>query len=730
MAHRPDNPLERLSGSIERVTFHAQESGFCVLQVKVRGQRDLVTVVGSAATVSAGEYVECLGIWHNDRTHGVQFKTKQLQIVPPTTLEGIQKYLGSGMVKGIGPHFAGVLVSAYGEEVFTVIEETPEYLLQLPGIGKKRMERISGAWADQKVIREIMVFLQSHGLGTARAVRIFKTYKEEAIAKVTENPYRLALDIHGIGFKTADTLAQKLGIPPDSLIRAQAGVRHVLQELSGDGHCACGREKLIDDAAALLEIPVTVIEQAVALEVAEGRLILEQIEGTDCLYLTPLYRAEVGVADHLQRLLAGALPWGQLEMDKALPWVQEKTGLVLSESQQQAIRLALSCKVTIITGGPGVGKTTLVNSILKIIQAKRIPTTLCAPTGRAAKRLSESTGLEAKTIHRTLEFDPSIFGFKRGRDNPLETRLVILDESSMVDVVLMNRLLAAIPDRAALIMVGDVDQLPSVGPGIVLEDLIASQQIPTVRLTEIFRQAATSKIIVNAHRINQGQMPLPHEQQTSDFYFIPADKPEEIHAILLRTVTARIPERFGLDPVRDIQVLTPMNRGGLGARSLNLELQQQLNGAAEPKVTRFGTTFSPGDKVIQMVNNYDKEVFNGDIGTISEIDMEEGELSVNYDGRIIPYDFGELDEVGLAYATSIHKSQGSEYPAVVIPLAMQHYTLLQRNLVYTAVTRGKQLVVIIGQKKALAMAVKNRNGTRRLTGLKQMLYQPSEGSCG
>ena len=724
MAHHPDNPLERLAGSIERVTFHAQESGFCVLQVKVRGQRDLVTVVGSAASVSAGEYVECTGVWHNDRTYGLQFKTKQLQIVPPTTLEGIQKYLGSGMVKGIGPHFAGVLVGAYGEEVFTVIEETPDYLLQLPGIGRKRMERITGAWADQKVIREIMVFLQSHGLGTARAVRIFKTYKEEAIAKVTENPYRLALDIHGIGFKTADNLAQKLGIPPDSLIRAQAGVRHVLQELSGDGHCACAREKLITDAATLLEIPITVIEEAVALEVTEERLIARQIDGMDCFYLTPLYRAESGVAEHLQRLLQGKPPWGQIDTDKALPWVQEQTGLTLSTSQQEAICLALSSKVTIITGGPGVGKTTLVNSILKILKAKRIPTTLCAPTGRAAKRLTESTGLEAKTIHRTLEFDPSIFGFKRGRDNPLETRLVILDESSMVDVVLMNRLLAAIPETAALIMVGDVDQLPSVGPGMILEDLIASEVIPTVRLTEIFRQAAASKIIVNAHRINHGQMPLPHEQdKTGDFYFIPAETPEEIHAILLRTVTQRIPKRFGLNPMRDIQVLTPMNTGGLGARSLNLDLQQQLNGSSEPKVTRFGTTFSPNDKIIQMVNNYDKEVFNGDIGTIIAIDMEEGELTVDYDGRQIPYEFGELDEVVLAYATSIHKSQGSEYPAVVIPLAMQHYTLLQRNLVYTGVTRGKQLVVIIGQKKALGMAIRNRNVTRRLTGLKQMLCE-------
>lgn len=721
-AHNLEEQLERLSGSVERVTFHSEESGFCVLKVKVRGQRDLVTVLGSAASVSPGEYIECLGFWNNDRTHGLQFKTKQLQVVPPSTREGIEKYLGSGMVKGIGPHFAKVLVKAFGEEVFNVIENEPEKLTTLPGIGPKRMARVTGAWAEQKVIREIMVFLQSHGLGTARAVRIFKTYGDEAIIKVTENPYRLALDIHGIGFKTADILAQKLGIAPDSLIRAQAGVRHVLQELSGEGHCACERERLNDLAVSLLEIPAGVIEEAVVGELGEERLVAEEIDGTPCLYLTPLYRAEVGVAESLRRLLAGSPPWGRIDVGKALPWVEGKTGLMLSDSQKDAVRVALESKVVVITGGPGVGKTTLVNSLLRIIRAKQADVLLCAPTGRAAKRLSESTETDAKTIHRTLEFDPATFGFKRGRDNPLDADLVVVDEASMVDVVLLNRLLAAIPDRAALMIVGDVDQLPSVGPGAALADIIASGEIPTVRLTEIFRQAATSKIIVNAHRINRGEMPLKNEPgEQTDFYFIPAQTPEEIHEKLLQVVTERIPRRFGLHPIRDIQVLTPMNRGGLGARSLNVELQQKLNPAADPKITKFGTTFSPGDKVIQTVNNYDKEVFNGDIGAILNIDLEEGLLSIDFDGREVIYEFGELDEVFLAYATSIHKSQGSEYPAVVIPLAMQHYTLLQRNLLYTAVTRGKSLVIVIGQPKALGMAVKNMRSVRRLTGLGKRL---------
>jgi exodeoxyribonuclease V alpha subunit len=728
MAESSGTPTEQLAGSVERVTFHSEETGFCVLRVKVRGHRDLETVVGTAPSITPGEYVECEGSWVTDRTHGLQFKTVHLRVVPPTTLEGIEKYLGSGMVKGIGPHFAKKLVGAFGEQVFEVIEQTPERMTELEGIGPKRKKRVVDAWAEQKVIRSIMVFLHSHGVGTARAVRIYKTYGDDAIAKVRENPYRLALDIHGIGFKTADALAQRLGIPKDAVIRAQAGVRHVLQEFADDGHCAVIQAELVDTATTMLEIPVSIIEHAIELELQEENLMAESIDGKSCLFLTPLYRAEVSVASSLMRLLEGALPWGQIDPAVAIPWVEKKTDRILSPSQRDAVVQVLTSKVTVITGGPGVGKTTIVMSILKALQAKRMRVLLCAPTGRAAKRLTESTGVEAKTIHRLLAFDPKGHGFTHGQTNPLAADLVVVDEVSMVDVVLMHQLLRAIPDQAAVLLVGDVDQLPSVGPGSVLSDIITSGHIPTVTLTEIFRQAATSQIIVNAHRINQGKMPVESDdtesdQTVRDFYIIPAETPEDIQDKLLRVVTERIPERFGLHPIRDVQVLTPMNRGSLGVRALNVALQQALNPDATPQITRFGWTYAPGDKVIQTVNNYDKDVFNGDIGHVERVDTEDGVITLNFDGREVAYDLGELDEVALAYTATVHKSQGSEYPAIVIPMATQHYPMLERNLLYTGVTRGKQLVVIIGQPKALAIAVRTIKSMRRLTNLAKRLRQ-------
>ncbi|MDD2900477.1 MAG: AAA family ATPase [Desulfuromonadaceae bacterium] len=498
----------------------------------------------------------------------------------------------------------------------------------------------------------------------------------------------------------------------------------MLQEWSTEGHCAADRQTLCAMAVKLLAIPVAIIDAAITAELVEGNLIAEIINQDEVIFLTPLHRAEIGCATHLLRLNQGEPPWGSIDAQKAIPWVEGQTGLTLSTSQRAAIELVLQHKLAVITGGPGVGKTTLVNSILKILSAKHINISLCAPTGRAAKRLSESTGLEAKTVHRLLEFDPSVFAFKRNDELPLELDCLVIDEASMMDVVLMNQLLKAVPSTAALLIVGDVDQLPSVGPGAVLADIIESGQIATVRLTEIFRQASTSKIITNAHRINQDQLPQSDSSLSlSDFYCLYAETPEEIFAKLMQVVLERIPQRFNLDPVNDVQVLTPMNRGGLGARSLNIELQTRLNGQSGPKVTRYGSTYAPGDKVIQRINNYDKEVFNGDIGIISSIDIEDSLLQITFDERIVDYEFNELDEIALAYATSIHKAQGSEYPAVVIPMAMQHFMLLERNLLYTGVTRGKQLVVVIAQPKALAMAVKNQRSQRRITNLISRLNQ-------
>jgi len=725
---QPNTPLERLNGGIERVTFHSTDNGFCVLRVKVRGHRELVTVTGAAATVTAGEYIECQGVWVNDRQYGLQFKARQLAVVPPSTREGIEKYLSSGMVRGIGPHFAKRLVHAFGEQVFDVIEQHPDRLTELPGIGPKRKAQVVGAWAEQKVVRDIMVFLQSHGVGSARAVRIYKTYGDTAVEQVRENPYRLALDIHGIGFKTADELAQRLGIPNDALIRAQAGVRHVLQELGNQGHCAAERLHLCETAVRLLNIPDPVIVQAIDMEVALGRLVAEPINVQPCLFLAALHRAETEVSQHLKRLLHGPPPWNGVKIEQALEWVQTQTGLILSESQRQAVARACNSKITILTGGPGVGKTTVVNSILHILRARRVKVLLAAPTGRAAKRLSEATGLEAKTLHRLLEFDPKTRGFKRRQDHPLDADCVVVDELSMIDIVLAQQVLRAVPDHAALLLVGDVDQLPSVGPGMVLSDLIASQAIPTVRLNEVFRQAAQSRIIINAHRINRGQLlDAPVESDgLSDFYWIPAETPEEIFAKMMQVVTERIPQRFGLHPIRDIQVLTPMNRGALGSRALNGELQQRLNPDPGPKVSRYGWTYAAGDKVLQTVNNYDKEVFNGDIGCIQHINPDPGSIAIDFDGRLVEYTFDELDEVALAYAATIHKSQGSEYPAVVMPVSTQHYTLLERNLLYTGVTRGKSLVVLIGQSKALAIAVKTVRAQRRLTNLAARLAATNE----
>ena len=700
-----------------------------MLRVKARGHRDLATIIGHAATISAGEWITASGDWINDRVHGQQFKASFMRTSAPSSIDGIEKYLASGMIRGIGPTYARKMVKAFGEKVFDIIEAEPDRLREVDGIGPVRAQRITAAWAEQKIVREIMVFLHSHGVGTARAVRIYKTYGADAVQVMTENPYRLARDIRGIGFKTADAVAIRLGVAKTAMIRVRAGISYALTEAMDEGHCGLPTEQLVPLAVELLEVPKELVEAALELELSDGTVIADTVDTTACVFLGGLYRAEQVIAERVRRLVNGTLPWPSIDPEKALPWIERKTGLSLAESQIAAIRLALMSKVLVVTGGPGVGKTTIVNAILRILAAKSVDLLLCAPTGRAAKRMTEATGFEAKTIHRLLEADPKIGGFKRSSDHPLECDLLVVDETSMVDVLLMQALLRAVPDHAALLIVGDIDQLPSVGPGQVLADVIASGAVPVVRLTEVFRQAAQSRIITSAHRINRGSLPdLTRPEGDSDFYFVQADDPEIAVARIVELMKTRIPQRFGLDPIRDIQVLCPMNRGGIGARSLNIELQTALNPAGDRKVERFGWTFAPGDKVMQIENDYDKEVYNGDIGYIDDVDQDSGELIVRFDGRNVTYGFGELDTLVPAYAVTIHKSQGSEYPAVVIPVLTQHYTMLQRNLLYTGVTRGKRLVVLVGQRKAIAIAVRNVSGRRRWSKLKEWLGATSD--CG
>ena len=723
---RQEPPSDHLSGVVERVTFHNEENGFSVLRVQVRGRRDLVTVVGHAASISSGEFIQADGGWVNDRVHGVQFTATSLKSVPPTTVEGIEKYLGSGLVKGIGPHFAKRLVDAFGVEVFDVIDRDPERLQSVGGIGRVRAQRIIDAWRDQKAVREIMVFLHSHGVGTSRAVRIFKTYGADAVARITENPYRLAADIHGIGFLTADRIAGSLGIEKTAMIRARAGIGYTLAEALDEGHCGLPVTTLREQASKLLEIPVDLVNRAVDAEVEAQTVIRDTVEDEECLFLAGLYAAERQIASRILSLAAGTPGWQAIDAEKALPWVESRLGITLARLQAEALRMAVRTKFLVITGGPGVGKTTLMNAILAVLRARNVRMALCAPTGRAAKRLSETTGLEAKTLHRLLEVDPKTGGFRRQESHPLECDLLVVDETSMVDVPLMFALLRAVPPRAAVILVGDVDQLPSVGPGQVLADIINSARVPVVRLTEVFRQASESRIIVNAHRINHGEMPELTPAAESDFYFTEVEDPEHGARRLLQIVHERIPAKFGLDPAREVQVLCPMNRGTLGARSLNAELQKLLNPATGlPSVERFGWVYAVGDKVMQVENDYDKDVYNGDIGFVTTVDESQQQLLVDFDGRSVPYEFGELDQLVLAYATTIHKSQGSEYPAVVIPISTQHYPMLQRNLVYTGVTRGRRLVVLVGQRKALAIAVGGRQSRRRWSKLREWLEKSS-----
>jgi exodeoxyribonuclease V alpha subunit len=728
-------PLEHIQGIVERVTFHAEDSGYTVARLKVPSARDLVTIVGRFPDIHAGQTLRLSGYWREHPKFGEQFQVVHAQEMKPATLTGLEKYLGSGLIKGIGPVTARRIVAQFGLETLEIIETSSDRLIEVPGIGQKRVAMIQSAWAAQKMIKEVMIFLQGHGVSTTYAVKIYKQYGEQAIEVVSKNPYQLAADIFGIGFVTADTIARHLGIAPDSDFRYQAGIFYVLSEAGEDGHCFLPEQELVDRVVkqlALPEAPVdpTRIGELIAQMAEQKQLIVQpgyaDLQEQNICYAPAFYHTEVALAARLSTLVRNLV---EVDLPRVQRWIEahmQKKGITLSQEQRQAVEQAASSRLLVLTGGPGCGKTFTTRTIVALWKAMGKSILLAAPTGRAAQRLSEMAGVEAKTIHRLLAFDPKSMQFRHNEQNPLEAEAIVVDESSMLDLFLAHSLFKAIPPEAQVLLVGDIDQLPSVGPGMVLRDLIASEQIPVVRLTEVFRQAAESHIVTNAHRINAGQ--FPHLTPTtkfaqSDCLWLEAAEPE-VGAEGIRHLVGEYLPKHGIDPLKEVQVLCPATRGAVGTRELNRQLQQVLNPPKPGKVelARGGSMLRVGDRVIQQVNDYQREVFNGDLGAITSIDLEEQEVVVQFaDGRAVTYDYADLSELALAWAVTIHKSQGSEYPVVIAPIFMQHYLLLSRNLLYTGLTRAKQLAILVGPTKAIGLAVKRVVDRQRYSALADRL---------
>lgn len=727
-----DSRLIDLVGQTEKITYHDAESGYTVLRIQVRGYQDLVTAVGLMSSPAVGSLLRLKGNWKNHPKFGVQFDIKEYAAEIPTSAEGIEKYLASGIIKGIGPHAAEKIVERFGKQTINVLDNEPQRLTEVEGIGAKKAASIRDAWAEQRDMREAMLFLHNYGIGTGLALRVFRHYGAAAVEVLQENPYRLAIDMFGIGFVTADKVAASMGFTKDAPFRIRAGVLHVINELTREGHIYVPIDKLAEAAAEILDVARGVAEAGIEAARLAEEIVVEWFAGCgedECaVYLPAFHYAEQRSAKNLRKLLEASWSGSYVNIEAVVPWVQRELDINLAPLQIEALEVALRSKVMVITGGPGTGKTTLIKAILRIREARGLRVMLAAPTGRAAKRMTEATGHEAKTIHRMLEFMGKGSGgeFLRDESNPLECDLLVVDEASMIDQILFHHLLKAIPCEASVIFVGDVNQLPSVGAGNVLGDVIASGAVPVARLNEIFRQARESMIVVNAHRVNEGELPVLEERRDDelrDFYFIRNDDPDAALEIIKTLVTERIPKRYGLDPVDEVQVLSPMHRGSVGTQRLNLELQRVLNTSKGARVVRAGVTYQEGDKVMQLRNNYSKDVYNGDIGRIFKIDGEDGTVAVKMDNGLVSYEFSELDELVHAYAVSIHKSQGSEYPAVVIPIMTQHYVMLQRNLLYTGITRGKKLVILVGSQKAVALAVKNDRTRKRWTRLAERLSE-------
>ena len=718
---------DTLSGAVERVTYYNEETNYCVLRLRPAqlrlGSEELITVVGTMPEVQPGESLRLEGEWTSHPRFGRQFKAENVTQVRPTTVEAIRRYLGSGLVKGIGPVTARRIVDHFGLETLDVLDRAPARLLEVPSVGKHRTSLIAKAWVEQRQIKEVMLFLQGHGVSAGLAVKIYKQYGDQSIALVSRDPYRLARDIFGIGFRTADKIAQDLGLPPDSPSRIGAGLAHTLNMATEEGHVFLPRTELVEQAAAMLEVPPEVVDEAITRLAQQGDLVIEIVpdglERIEACYIPPLYHSEKGAASRLLALIESPVSrLADLRRGGVQALPHGAGGVELTPQQAEAVRLTLANKVSVLTGGPGTGKTTTLRALIDVLVRTRHRFLLASPTGRAAKRLSEATGQPARTIHRMLGFSPAEYGFTYNEENPLDADLIVIDEVSMLDLVLFYNLLKAIPPDAHLLLVGDVDQLPSVGAGDVLRDVIRSGRAPVTRLDVIFRQAEASQIIRNAHRINQGESP-DTSNHSSDFFMFAEEDPAAAAALLVDVVKQRIPRKFGLDALNDVQVLAPMYRGPIGVVALNDALQEALNPSENRKAERrlAGRLFRVGDKVIQTRNNYDKDVYNGDIGRIHSFDMTDQIMTVVIDERFVKYDWSEADELTHAYCISVHRSQGGEYPCVVVPVMTQHYMMLQRNLLYTAVTRARQLVVLVGTRKAIAIAVKNDQVARRWSAL-------------